>query len=48
MSQELDAMAQELAGRYEELNLIYEANDEESLVGHEGETLTQLISNYVE
>lgn len=44
---ELNAMAQELSGRYEELNLVYDADDSAS-VEQESITLQQLIDSYAE
>jgi diguanylate cyclase (GGDEF)-like protein len=48
LTAELDAMASELAGRYEELNLVYETSDEITDFGNEGRTLTRLIEKYIE
>lgn len=45
---ELDEMARELAGRYEELNLVYQTNDDITEFQHETEALRQLLSNCVE
>lgn len=44
---ELNTMTQELADRYEELNLVYDAADESVSVEDEAVTLKQLIENYV-
>ena len=48
LTDELDAMARELVGRYEELNLVYETTDEITDFGNEGHTLTNLIEKYIE
>lgn len=45
---ELDAMAQELAGRYEELNLVYETNDDIVEYQHEDDIIRQVLNNCVE
>ncbi|MGB5473296.1 MAG: EAL domain-containing protein [Gammaproteobacteria bacterium] len=45
---ELNAMAQELAGRYEEINLMYDTSDANTSIEDEDITLKQLIENYVE
>jgi diguanylate cyclase (GGDEF)-like protein len=42
---ELDAMAKELAERYEELNLVYETNDEVSQFEQEDDALRHLVAN---
>ena len=42
---ELDAMAMELADRYEELNLIYETNDDVSQFEQEDDALGHLVKN---
>ena len=42
---ELDAMAIELAGRYEELNLVYETNDDVSQFDQEDDALGHLVTN---
>ena len=43
---ELDAMAHELAGRYEELNLVYDNDDEE--LGKDVETFDKIVKDYVD
>lgn len=48
LTAELDAMANELAERYEELNLVYETTDDVTEFGSEGHTLTNLIEKYIE
>ena len=48
LTAELDDMAHDLAGRYEELNLIYETTDEITNNESEESTLTNLIEKYVE
>lgn len=48
LTAELDAMALELAGRYEELNLIYGTTDDITDFENEGHTLTNLIEKYIE
>jgi diguanylate cyclase (GGDEF)-like protein len=45
LSMELDAMASELAGRYEELNLVYETNDDVSSFEQEDDVLNHLVTN---
>ncbi len=45
---ELNAMALELAGRYEEINLMYDTSDETVTIEDEEITLQQLIENYVD
>jgi diguanylate cyclase (GGDEF)-like protein len=45
---ELDSMAQELTGRYEELNLVYEANDDIVEYNNEADTINKLLQNCVE
>ncbi|MDX1697972.1 MAG: hypothetical protein R3308_06760, partial [Thiohalobacterales bacterium] len=45
---ELDSMARELAGRYEELNLVYDNNENDSHKGLETETHNRLVEDYVE
>jgi diguanylate cyclase (GGDEF)-like protein len=45
---ELDAMATELAERYEELNLVYETNDDVSQFEHENDVLGHLVKNCLE
>lgn len=45
---ELDAMARELAGRYEELNLVYDTRDDVTQYENEWEALNQLVKNCVE
>jgi len=42
---ELDAMANELAERYEELNLVYETNDDVSQFDKEEDALRHLVTN---
>ena len=42
---ELDAMANELAERYEELNLVYETNDDVSQFDREDDALKHLVTN---
>lgn len=46
LTAELNTMAQELTGRYEELNLVYDAVDSTS-IEQEGITLKQLVESYV-
>ena len=48
LNTELDAMSQELAGRYEELNLVYDTNDDVVEYNHEADTIKQLLQNCVE
>ena len=48
LNTELDAMSQELAGRYEELNLVYDTNDDVIEYHHEVDTIKQLLRNCVE
>ena len=48
LTEELDAMARELADRYEELNLVYETTDDITDFGSEGHTLTNLLEKYIE
>ncbi|MGB5177130.1 MAG: EAL domain-containing protein [Gammaproteobacteria bacterium] len=48
LTSELDAMAQELAGRYEELNLVYESNDDIVEYNEETDTVNQLLRNCVD
>lgn len=48
LTAELDAMASELASRYEELNLIYATNDDLAEQDQEHEALNQLVQNCVE
>ncbi len=48
LTAELDAMSQELAGRYEELNLVYDTNDDVIEYHHEVDTINQLLRNCVE
>ena len=48
LTAELDAMATELASRYEELNLVYETTDDITDIENEGHTLTSLIRKYIE
>ena len=48
LTTELDAMASELASRYEELNLIYETTDSITDSRDEYNALTELIEKYVE
>jgi diguanylate cyclase (GGDEF)-like protein len=45
---ELDAMATELAERYEELNLVYESNDDVNQLEHENDVLSHLVKNCLE
>jgi diguanylate cyclase (GGDEF)-like protein len=45
LSIELDAMAMELADRYEELNLVYETNDDVSYFEQENDALSHLVKN---
>ncbi|NNJ93349.1 MAG: hypothetical protein HKP57_01205, partial [Halobacteria archaeon] len=45
---ELDAMAQELAGRYEELNLVYENSDEDSITESDTDVHNRLVEDYVD
>ncbi len=45
---ELDAMARELAARYEELNLVYVTNDDVTHHEQESAALNQLVTNCVE
>jgi diguanylate cyclase (GGDEF)-like protein len=45
---ELDAMAQELAGRYEELNLIYDSQDEDACEDFDCDTHNKLVEDYVD
>ena len=45
---ELDAMAQELAGRYEELNLVYENTDEGTVTESDTEVHNRLVEDYVD
>ena len=45
LSIELDAMAMELADRYEELNLVYETNDDVSHFEQENDALSHLVKN---
>ncbi len=48
LTSELDAMAAELAGRYEELNLVYSSNDESLEQENEDRALKMLVDNCVE
>lgn len=48
LTAELDAMAIELANRYEELNLVYETNNEMARIEQEDEAIKKLIDNYVQ
>ena len=48
LTMELDAMARELAGRYEELNLVYVTQDDVSQYDNEWDALNQLVHNCVE
>lgn len=48
LNSELDAMALELAGRYEELNLVYETNDDIVEYQHEDDIIRQVLKNCVE
>jgi diguanylate cyclase (GGDEF)-like protein len=48
LTSELDAMARELAGRYEELNLVYDTRDDVTQYDNEWEALSQLVKNCVE
>ena len=48
LTTELDAMASELASRYEELNLVYETTDSITDSRDEYNALTELIEKYVE
>jgi diguanylate cyclase (GGDEF)-like protein len=48
LNMELDAMASELADRYEELNLVYETNDDISYFEQENEALSHLVKNCLE
>jgi len=48
LTSELDAMARELAGRYEELNLVYDTRDDVTQYANEWEALDQLVKNCVE
>ena len=43
---ELDAMALELAGRYEELNLVYD-NDDEYALGKDTDSFNKIVEDYV-
>jgi diguanylate cyclase (GGDEF)-like protein len=45
---ELDAMAQELASRYEELNLVYENTEEEAVTASDSEVFNRLVEDYVD
>lgn len=45
---ELDAMARELAGRYEELNLVYENNEDSVGSDADCETHNRLVADYVD
>jgi diguanylate cyclase (GGDEF)-like protein len=45
---ELDAMATELAERYEELNLVYETNDDVSQFEQENDALGHVVNNCLE
>ena len=45
---ELDAMARELAGRYEELNLVYENSKDEADSDVDSETHNRLVADYVD
>lgn len=47
LTAELNTMAQELAGRYEELNLVYDTEDSEDME-QEAVTLQQLIDDYAD
>ena len=48
LTSELDAMAKELVGRYEELNLVYDTRDDVTQYENEWEALSQLVKNCVE
>jgi diguanylate cyclase (GGDEF)-like protein len=48
LSDELNAMARELTDRYEELNLVYETNDEIIEFENEADAYDQLLQNCVE
>ena len=45
---ELDAMAEELAGRYEELNLVYDNSEEEAVSASDEQIHNRLVEDYVE
>ncbi len=48
LTAELEAMAKELAGRYEELNLVYETQDDVTQYENDWEALSQLVRNCVD
>lgn len=48
LTNELDAMAQELGDRYEELNLVYDSGDETIEYNQEENIINQLLQNCVE
>jgi diguanylate cyclase (GGDEF)-like protein len=48
LTMELDAMSQELANRYEELNLVYRSNEDTVAHANENEVIDSLLRNYVE
>jgi diguanylate cyclase (GGDEF)-like protein len=48
LTTELNAMARELAGRYEELNLVYATKDDISQFEHEADALNHLVQNCVD
>jgi diguanylate cyclase (GGDEF)-like protein len=48
LTTELNAMARELAGRYEELNLVYATKDDIAQFEHEADALNHLVQNCVD
>ncbi|MDX1697356.1 MAG: hypothetical protein R3308_03675, partial [Thiohalobacterales bacterium] len=48
LTAELEAMTQELVGRYEELNLVFENTDDELTADHDSEIYKKLVEDYVD
>ena len=48
LTTELEAMTQELVGRYEELNLVFENSDEDLTASHDSDIHKKLVEDYVE